>query len=206
MNRYTLWSPVPRLSHWHKDAQPKRSHAARRSVQSDTDELRASKHQHHCTEHHFMRRKGFFLLFFFFKWCRRDHWDIYHPWHTVVGQRNCNMDTRRPSVINSLLQKTYLSRNTSHKVSFSCHCYISDTQQDSPDAHRQSVEMLRPLIHRNRKRKKMWKWVFGLHKRANWTNLMSEDASALTSVLSFRTVFGSLLEKLPLRFGIPTDC
>lgn len=89
------------------------------------------------------------------------------------------------SVMNSLPQKTYLSRNTSHKVSFSCHCYISDTQQDSPDAHRQSVEMLRPLIHRNRKRKKMWKWVFGLHKRANWTNLMSEDASALTSVLPF---------------------
>lgn len=58
------------------------------------------------------------------------------------------------SVMNSLPQKTYLSRNTSHKVSFSCHCYISDTQQDSPDAHRQSVEMLRPLIHRNRKRKK----------------------------------------------------
>lgn len=150
--------------------------------------------------------KFVFFVVFFFKWCRRDHWDIYHPWHTVVGQRNCNMDTRRPSVMNSLPQKTYLSRNTSHKVSFSCHCYISDTQQDSPDAHRQSVEMLRPLIHRNRKRKKMWKWVFGLHKRANWTNLMSEDASALTSVLSFRTVFGSLLEKLPLRFGIPTDC
>ena len=88
-----------------------------------SSELRVSKHQHHhCTEHHFMLRKVFFIFIF----CQmvslgslRHLSSLTHCCWPVELQHG-----HSPSVMKSPSQNTYLSRNTSHKVSFSCHCYI----------------------------------------------------------------------------------
>lgn len=138
----------------------------------------------HWTSFH--AEKRFFLLFFFF--------------NVVAGITetfiilNTSLLASGTATRTLAVCPTYLSRNTSHKVSFSCHCYISDTQQDSLDAHRQSVEMLRPLIHRNHKRKnvKMSFWIAHRSKlnKLNVGRCFCSDVC--TFLLYCRYVLGSL--------------